>query len=174
MGIQNKKTRRLISCYIVVILTLILVITSVTKAVSPRPGKDKDQTEMSASIQDYFEKLDEYHSRGICTQDDFIKNVLSKKSGFSKSLSTPFKVLAVLINFVDNPSSTPASFYDSLIFSSNGSTVKDYYLDISYGQLDLVTVDLPSSIGWQTAPFSYSYYVNNEKDWGRIQTIHRN
>jgi immune inhibitor A len=168
MESQNKKGSSLLNSIIAVSILLILV-TSVS-AVSPRPNKDKSQTVISASAQDYYDKLDEYHSRGICTEDGFFKDILSKKNGYNKSLATPFKVLAVLVNFSDNASSTSADYYDSLIFSSSGSTVKDYYMDISYGQLDLITVDLPSSTGWQTAPFAYSYYVNNEKGLGAYPT----
>jgi immune inhibitor A len=52
-------------------------------------------------------------------------------------------------------------FFDSLIFSTDGTTVADYFSDASYGQIDLVTVNLPSSVGWSRAPQPYSYYVDS-------------
>ena len=48
------------------------------------------------------------------------------------------------------------------MFDSAGITVWDYYDDASYGQLDIVTVNLPSSVGWVVAPQTYAYYVNDE------------
>ncbi len=71
-----------------------------------------------------------------------------------------FKTLAILVQFTDQPSQVGATSFDSLLFSTTGSTVNTYYDEVSYGQLDIVTVNLPSSIGWQTAPHPYSYYVN--------------
>ena len=44
--------------------------------------------------------------------------------------------------------------------------MRDYYRQVSYGNLDIVTANLPSSIGWVTAPQSYSYYVNGQNGFG--------
>ena len=82
--------------------------------------------------------------------------------------SSSFNVLVVLVEFSDNAQQVESEFFDSLIFNSSASSnsVKIYYLETSYGMLDLVTVDIPSSIGWQEAPQTYSYYVNGNYGMG--------
>jgi immune inhibitor A len=77
-----------------------------------------------------------------------------------------FNTLALLVHFTDNLSSTVPSFFDQLIFGSSGSSVRVYYQEVSYGTLTLVTVDLPSSRGWYTAPQTYAYYVNGQYGFG--------
>jgi immune inhibitor A len=71
-----------------------------------------------------------------------------------------FKTLALLVRFSDNPSSVNASFFDTLIFENQNRCVRHYYQEVSYGLLDIVTVDLPSTVGWNMAPQTYAYYVN--------------
>ncbi len=44
--------------------------------------------------------------------------------------------------------------------------MQDYYSKVSYGNLDIITANLPSSIGWVTAPEPYSYYVNENNGFG--------
>jgi immune inhibitor A len=71
-----------------------------------------------------------------------------------------FRVLALLVEFSDKPSTVEAGFFDSLVFGNSGSTVHHYYDEVSYGQIDIVTIDLPSESGWQEAPQTYAYYVD--------------
>ncbi|MCK4607600.1 MAG: M6 family metalloprotease domain-containing protein [candidate division Zixibacteria bacterium] len=84
----------------------------------------------------------------------------------SPGFTGPFKILAILVEFSDNSSIVAPAFYDSLIFGTEGNTIKDYYSDISFGQIDLVSVNLPSTTGWRTAPQTYAYYVNNNNGTG--------
>ncbi len=84
----------------------------------------------------------------------------------NKLPKTNFNAIAILVKFTDNPSSVGASFFDNLIFGTSTGTVNDYYNEISYGTLSIVTVNLPSSTGWQTAPQTYSYYVNAQQGFG--------
>jgi immune inhibitor A len=68
-------------------------------------------------------------------------------------------VLALLVKFTDKPSQVAAASFDSLIFGSTGNTVRVFYEEVSYGTLTLVTVNLPSSLDWGTAPNTYTYYT---------------
>lgn len=77
-----------------------------------------------------------------------------------------FRVLAVLIRFSDKGSSVPAEDFDTLLFENRQGAVRHYYNTVSYGQLDIVTLDLPSTIGWNTAPQTYSWYVDHQKGLG--------
>jgi len=83
---------------------------------------------------------------------------------FGKQPPSPFKALVLLVEFTDNPSSVGATFFDNLIFAAPpANSVRDYFSDLSYGNFDLVTVNLPSAVGWLTAPNPYngsSGYVN--------------
>ena len=56
--------------------------------------------------------------------------------------------------------------FDSLVFSTTGVSVWYYFQDVSYGALDIVTVNAPSALGWTTAPETYAYYVNGENGTG--------
>jgi len=73
-----------------------------------------------------------------------------------------FNVLVLLVDFSDNPSGVNASFFDTLMFENQFGCVRHYYQQVSYGVLDIVTVDLPSVTGWQTAPQTYAYYVDGQ------------
>jgi immune inhibitor A len=72
-----------------------------------------------------------------------------------------FKVLVLLVKFSDNPSTVYPSFFDTLLFDNQVGCVRHYFQQVSYGALDIVTVDLPSSTGWYIAPQTYEYYVDS-------------
>ncbi|MFH1701498.1 MAG: M6 family metalloprotease domain-containing protein [Candidatus Zixiibacteriota bacterium] len=74
--------------------------------------------------------------------------------------SGSFKALCLLVDFSDNNAQIQPSFLDTLIFDNQFGTVRNYYGEISYDQIDIVTVNLPSTTGWNRAPQNYSYYVN--------------
>jgi len=80
--------------------------------------------------------------------------------------SGQFKAIAILVRFTDHPSQVVATYFDNLIFGSNGNTVKDYYQEASYGTLDIITVNLPSSTGWLQMPHTYAYYVDGNYGFG--------
>ncbi|MBI4710124.1 MAG: M6 family metalloprotease domain-containing protein [Nitrospirae bacterium] len=75
-------------------------------------------------------------------------------------------VLALLVKFTDKPSQVAAASFDTLIFGAAGNTVRVYYQEVSYGTLTLVTVNLPSSLDWGTAPNTYAYYTANNYGLG--------
>jgi M6 family metalloprotease-like protein len=79
-------------------------------------------------------------------------------------LSGSIKALAVVVDFSDNVHTVTATYFDTLIFAAPVVTglgsVRDFYNKVSYGQVDIVTVNLPSSLGWVRAPQTYTYYVN--------------
>jgi immune inhibitor A len=107
----------------------------------------------------------ELHGSGICTPDDFFSKFLNRPrpSASAAPTAAPFRILALLVKFSDHPSQVVPTFFDSLIFdSSGGSTVKKYFNEISNTQIDLVTVNLPSAVGWTTLDSTYAYYVNGQ------------
>jgi immune inhibitor A len=80
--------------------------------------------------------------------------------------SGSFKALAILVTFSDKPAQVTAGFFDSLLFVQRSGSMRDYYKAVSYNTLDIVTVNLPSSLGWSSAPNAYAYYVNNNYGMG--------
>lgn len=143
------------------------VYASSVNSVPPHPQLFENGAAAKA-VQSYFmQNIQELHDRGICTADDFLdKDAFIATAKRSSGAITTFRILAILVQFSDNASSISASFFDSLVFSSSGSSVRDYFDEISYNQFDLVTVNMPSSLGWQTAPQTYAYYVNGQNGTG--------
>ena len=150
----------------ILILTSImfLSICSVTNAAPPHPKMLEQATEANKPLPYFIRNLDEVHAKGICTGENIYERIYNNaKSSVDLSPQTTgqFRILAVLVEFSDNLHTTSPVIFDSLLFDSNGYTVHDYYNEISYGQLDLLTINLPSSLGWVSAPQTYAYYVNN-------------
>jgi immune inhibitor A len=77
-----------------------------------------------------------------------------------------FKVLAICVDFPDKPSSVPAIKFDTLIFGNQPGTVRDFYSEMAYGTLTIITVNLPSALGWKRLPNNYAYYVSNSYGLG--------
>jgi M6 family metalloprotease-like protein len=80
--------------------------------------------------------------------------------------ASPFRTLAILVQFSDKLAQVSAASFDTLLFGPGSQTVRGYYREVSYNQLDIVTVNLPSSLGWRTAPQTYGYYVNDQSCTG--------
>ncbi len=154
---------------IITIVCILFVMTSITFASPPHP-KIRDGVATGKIVTPYFMKhSDEMHQKGICVADHAItKNEYTNGIAASNApvFIGEFKALCILVEFSDQPGQVNSVFFDSLLFGSGGSTVKAYYEEISYGQLDLVTVNLPSTVGWVEAPQTYSYYVNNQNGTG--------
>ncbi len=116
------------------------------------------------------------HERGICTgDDDVMRRFLLQQAadrradGVAQDASAgPFHILALLVDFSDHTASVAPSYFDSMLFSTSGSTVRSYYDEVSYSQIDLITVSTnePSDLGWLRAPETYAYYVNNQNGMG--------
>jgi immune inhibitor A len=83
------------------------------------------------------------------------------------------KAIVILVQFTDNPPGGPptrfrTTVWDSMLFrdayirggtdTTTIRTLKRFYNTVSYGNVDIVTVNLPSSVGWVTAPHNYTYY----------------
>lgn len=90
---------------------------------------------------------------------------------------TELKAIVLLVEFLDDPPGGPTvrfspGVWDSMLFGNDyvrggadtttTHTLKRYYDEVSYGTVDIVTVDLPSSVGWVTAPDNYTYYCESD------------
>ncbi len=84
----------------------------------------------------------------------------------SPVLTGAFKALCILVDFSDNVSAVNPTDFDTLIYDAGSNTVRHYYSEVSYGQLDIIAVNLPSTMGWKRAPQPYTFYVNDSYGTG--------
>ena len=80
-----------------------------------------------------------------------------------RTVSGTLKSLAIVVDFSDEAHAVSASEFDDLLFKdvSGPVSVRGYYHEVSYGTLDIITVDLPSSVGWLRLPRTLAYYAGN-------------
>ncbi len=156
--------------YGVVAAAVVLLLTALaTEACPPHPDLAADIAAGLRPAPYYLENIDGLHARGISTGMSMRQSAGGSAKlveGRAPGLTGTFKALAVLVKFSDKPSGVNGVYFDSLLFDSIGTTVRDFYNEISYGQLDLITVNLPSSLGWRTAPQTYAWYVNGQNATG--------
>ncbi len=80
--------------------------------------------------------------------------------------TTEMNVLILLVDFSDNEAQTGAVYFDSMGYASDTLSLSSFYFESSLGQLDIVTVNWPSETGWNRAPETYDYYVDDNYGWG--------
>jgi immune inhibitor A len=92
------------------------------------------------------------------------------------------KVLVIFVQFTDNPPGGPATrlslktYFDAMLFGDEydppeyasyadypvDRTLKNFYRDVSYGAVDIVTADLPSKTRWAQVGKPYGYYAKGD------------
>ena len=124
-------------------------------AMPPYPdenGKPHSQV-MAAAIDKYNELRASFAERGICTPGGGL--------AAGAQVSGNFNILAICADHPDKVSTVAVTAFDNLIFQNASGSVRHFYSEMSYGTLTIVTVNLPSSLGWQRLSTNYSTYVNN-------------
>lgn len=91
---------------------------------------------------------------------------MTRTLGPSLTPSGMWKALILVVKFSDKAQSVTPDYFDSLIFGNATGTMRDFYSKVSYNNLDIVTVNMPSSVGWMTMPQTYSYYVSGQNGFG--------
>jgi M6 family metalloprotease-like protein len=140
-------------------LCMFLSLGSLVFAMPPNPDRYNEEIEKGSPLPYYLENRTKLMEQGI----DSPRKVASP---VTQSAHGTFNALAILIKFSDKNSSVEVSKFDTLIFVDRQGSVRNYYKEISYAQLDIVTVNLPSTIGWTTAPQTYAYYCNGQNGMG--------
>lgn len=89
-----------------------------------------------------------------------------------RSLTGEKRALAILVDFSDQTSQVASSFFDDLLFKdvTGPASVRGYYRELSYGTLDIVTVDAPSAVGWRRMPQTLRYYTGVDIPGGGFGT----
>jgi immune inhibitor A len=141
------------------------------QAMPPHPDLIENAAAGKIAPSYYIEHRDELHANGLCQPDESLKRALAtvrRQAGasLSPSAGTPFKILAIMVEFSDHANQVAAPFFDSLVFDTLGRTVRNYFDEVSYSQIDIVTVNMPSTLNWRTAPQTYAYYVNGAQGLG--------
>jgi immune inhibitor A len=142
------------------------------------------------------EIVQSYHAQGLAVPADraeagfvgrprFHVNRVTRPTslaGASGASATTVRAIVLLVGFTDAPPGGPTvrfrpTVWDSMLFNDvyvrGGAdtttirTLKRFYRTVSYGAVDIVTVNLPSSVGWLTAPHGYTYYCNGDNGFGR-------
>ena len=140
---ENTYSYKWSSCFFLLILFVLFI--SNGAAMPPHP----DVITIENSLADNFQ------GKMISNNSDPALNAPSKLLAASKSqISGSYKALAVLINFTDKSSSVNPANFDTVLFVNQQGTVRHYYNEMSFGQLDIVTVNLPSATGWIRHPGS--------------------
>ncbi|MBN1212624.1 MAG: M6 family metalloprotease domain-containing protein [candidate division Zixibacteria bacterium] len=142
----------------------LIFLTLPVAAMPPHPDifrSDKtDNREVKRAVIDQLKTM---RAKGIGAAGDFfLKDIISGKGQTTQAAASgPYKILAILVDFSDQPALTPATFFDSLVYGLNGNTIHDYFDEVSNGLIDLTTITLPSETGWQRAPNSYQFYTDS-------------
>jgi len=163
------------SC-LLILLCLFLFGPQVTVAQMPPHPDILDDIQKGRVAQPYvLQHLDELRTKGVdAPWSETRLNAIEQVGGgaFKRSLGPTkinagtWRALVILIDFSDKVAKVTASSFDSLLFASTASSLRDYYRKATYGELDIVTVHFPGTVGWQRAPSIYSYYTHDSSGLG--------
>ncbi|MFZ5432400.1 MAG: M6 family metalloprotease domain-containing protein [Calditrichota bacterium] len=135
---------------------------SCAQAMPPHP--DLLARQQAAGTQSYFQQHEsELRAHGV--NEPTIVQRIRDMAG-TRALDENFNMIAILVDFSDKVSQTAASSFDNLLYGTTTGTVNHYYTEVTYGNLTLVTVNLPSALGWRRAPQTYAYYCNGQNGFG--------
>jgi immune inhibitor A len=84
----------------------------------------------------------------------------------SGAMRADFKAIAILVYFSDNADTARATYFDTLLYENQVGTLRHYYDEVTYGNLTIVTLNLPAALGWKLMPETYAYYVNDTMGFG--------
>ncbi len=149
-------------------MTIVLLLLATSLQAMPPHRSVVERVADNPETTPYFlAHIDDLRARGIGQPPSVTTHAHGQRfKTAGQNISGDYRALVILVHFSDHPSQVSSSFYDDLVFGASGSTVRDYYDEVSYGQLDIVSVDLPSTLGWRSAPETYSYYVNGQNGTG--------
>jgi immune inhibitor A len=139
-----------------IMMVLSFVYLHSLEAMPPHPDRAEEMRVMKLfgeDVPDYRAMSAEWAERGINQPSDFNLAPLL-------TASDTFKILAIIIEFPDKAAQTTATYFDTLIYANQQGTVRHYYLENSYGTLDMTTITLPSGMGWLTSPQNANYYTS--------------
>ncbi|MBN2587723.1 MAG: M6 family metalloprotease domain-containing protein, partial [Candidatus Fermentibacteraceae bacterium] len=147
---------------------VILMAAVAAQAVPPPPWFMEEAGDGGVRMRSYEESYADARARGVDAPNPLYGpgNPPFGPDGSIGSSDAGMNVLILLVDFSDNIAGTPAVYFDSMGYSADTLSLRNYYNQVSLGQIDIVTVDYPSATGWQRAPETYEYYVGDNYGWG--------
>ncbi len=155
---------------------LLLVASSPAVAMPPHPSLVEQWKSGELPVSEIFSNPKILAAKGINQPDGLPFGAIARAQAGGPTKAPPtgsLKVLAICIDYSDNTASVASTAFDALVYNAGGATVRNYYDEVSYTNVTVVTVNLPSTIGsggalagWQRAPQTYSYYVNGNYGYG--------
>ncbi|MEO0050185.1 MAG: M6 family metalloprotease domain-containing protein [candidate division WOR-3 bacterium] len=82
---------------------------------------------------------------------------MEKPERVFKPVDRPPALLIVLVDFADNQRTYSQADFQNLLFGSNTGSMRDYYEEVSYGNLTITG----EVFGWVRLPNPYSYYLGD-------------
>jgi immune inhibitor A len=164
---ESMKSRTRIFALSLLAAVLIAAPAVNTFAMPPHPDLLKEYREGRRAMPAFLKDPAILKAKGINQPPkrlDVLERLLSP--GIESAPSGNFNSLALLVDFSDKPARVGATYFDTLIFGTGHGTVRDYYREVSYATLTIVTVNLPSSMGWKRAPQTNTYYANGQSGFG--------
>lgn len=151
------------------LLAAIITLTALTALAVPPPPRLMDAVDEGGfDYESYRASYAEARAGGVDSPSPIYgpDNPPFGEAGAIGSTDAGMNVLILLVDFSDNQAQTPAVYFDSMGYARDSLSLSNYYDQVSFGQIDIVTVDYPSSTGWQRAPETYDYYVGDNYGWG--------
>jgi immune inhibitor A len=144
------------------LLPLLLIFSAAAIAMPPHPDLAARLAKSPQQTPYYLQHRAELLAKGV----DAPEHPRSLDALHRSVLDSNFPILVILVDFSDNVSHVAGSSFDNLLFGNQTGSLKNYYQQVTYGNLTVVTVNLPSALGWARAPQTYAYYVNNQNGFG--------
>jgi M6 family metalloprotease-like protein len=132
-------------------------------AMPPYPGLTDRMSTQIAPTPYYLEHEAELRDQGVEAPYQ-IPNMHRTRP--RHTLDENFKIIILFLDFTTKVHQTAASNYDSLFYGNSTGSLKDFISEVTYGNVTLVTMDMPGALGWLRAPQTYAYYVNAQNGFG--------
>ncbi|MFH2055520.1 MAG: M6 family metalloprotease domain-containing protein [bacterium] len=150
-------------------MAILLIIAATVSAAPPHPQLLENIRQTNAELPYALAHRAELLSRGVDAPGaDGAVRLLAKQA--HAEVVSSYNLLCIMVEFTDKAAAVPAAEFDDLLFSTNPPSVRHFYDEVSYGRLDLVTVNLPSETDWLTAPQTYGYYCGGASGLGFYPT----
>ncbi|RPH92911.1 M6 family metalloprotease domain-containing protein [candidate division KSB1 bacterium] len=147
-----------------ILLTLILSgMLAPVWAMPPHPELLQRIQSGTAAVPYALQHEDQIRARGVDTPSRVSTIEFLNRWALDENLN----LIVLLTDFSDNPAHVPPSFFDTLLYGNRVGTLRDYYDEVSFGNLTLVTLNLPSALGWLRMPETYAYYVDSSNGFGQ-------
>ncbi|HEY3296090.1 MAG TPA: M6 family metalloprotease domain-containing protein [bacterium] len=81
-------------------------------------------------------------------------------------LDENLNILVLLLDFSTKGHQAAPSAFDNLLFGGQTGSLNNFMSETTYGNVTIVTLNMPSAVGWLRAPQTYAYYVNGQNGFG--------